>query len=152
MHERPQDPQNAAITAILTRTRRIAIVGISDDPWRASHGVALALQRDGYEIVPVNPNLTEVLGERCWPTLADVEGPVDLVDVFRRQEHLEGVTREAAAIGAPAIWLQEGLVSPAARAIAEEAGMTYVEDRCLKVEVSVREARPAAPVDQRGGS
>lgn len=131
------------IDAVLARTRRIAVVGLSADPGRTSHGVARVLQGQGYEIVPVNPTVEEVLGERAWPTLADVPGPVDLVDVFRRQEHLPGVAREAAAIGAPALWNQLGLVSAEARAVAEEAGMDYVEDACLKVEVARRGARPA---------
>lgn len=126
------------VDRILRRARRIAVVGLSPDPARASHDVASALQRRGYEIVPVNPMCDEVLGERAWPSLADVPGEVDLVDVFRRAEHLPGIAREAAAIGAPALWNQLGLVSDEARAIAEEAGLDYVEDRCLKVEVARR--------------
>lgn len=138
------------VDRILATTRRIAVVGLSPNPSRSSHGVARALQRDGYEIVPVNPNVDEVLGERSWPSLADVPGEVDLVDVFRRTEHLPGIAREAAAIGAPALWNQQGLVSPEARAIAAEAGMDYVEDRCLKVEVALRGATPADPGGRRG--
>jgi predicted CoA-binding protein len=135
----PTDP----IDTVLARTRRIAVVGLSPNPWRSSHDVAADLQGMGYEIVPVNPMVDEVLGERSWPSLADVPGPVDLVDVFRREEHLPGVAREAAAIGAPALWLQLGLRSPQARAIAAEAGMGYVENACLKVEVARRGVRPA---------
>lgn len=135
----PTDP----IDAILARTRRIAVVGLSPNPWRASHDVARALQQDGYEIVPVNPNVDEVLGVRSWPRLADVPGTVDLVDVFRREEHLVAIAREAAAIDAPALWNQLGLVSPEARDLAEAAGMLYVENACLKVEVARRGARPA---------
>lgn len=152
MHRRPEDPQDDAIVAILERTRRVAVVGLSPNAWRSSNGVAMALQRDGYEIVPVNPREREILGEQCYPTLAEVPGQVDLVNVFRREEHLVDVTRAAAAIGAPAIWIQEGLVSEEARAIAEAAGMTYVEDRCLKVEVSVREVHPPETEVQVGGS
>ena len=137
------------IDRVLRRTRRIAVVGLSPDPWRSSHDVARALQHAGYEIVPVNPNVDEVLGERSWPSLADVPGEVDLVDVFRREEHLPGVAREAAAIGAPALWNQLGLVSDEARAVAEEAGMDYVEDACLKVEVARRGVRPAERSDAR---
>lgn len=135
------------IDAVLARTRRIAVVGLSGSPWRASHDVAADLQRRGYEIVPVNPNVDEVLGEKAWPSLADVPGRVDLVDVFRREEHLPGVAREAAAIGAPAVWNQLGLRSAEARRIAEDAGMDYVEDACLKVEVARRGAHPAGAVD-----
>ena len=126
----------------LRDTRRIAVVGLSGSSC-ASHDVAKALQRAGNEIVPVNPTVDEVLGERSYPSLADVPGEVDLVDVFRREEHLAEVAREAAAIGAPVLWNQLGLVSAEARAIAEEAGMTYVEDACLKVEVARRGAGPA---------
>lgn len=129
---------------ILSRTRRIAVVGLSGRPHRASHDVAAALQSAGYEIVPVNPNEDEVLGQRAYPSLADVPGAVDLVDVFRREEFLPDVARQAVETGAPALWNQLGLTSPEARAIAEEAGLEYVEDACLKVEVGRRGARPAA--------
>ncbi len=139
-----EDPDNEVIERMLARTRRIAVVGLSADPWKSSHGVAAALQREGYEIVPVNPNHDRILGEQAYASLADIPGEVDLVDVFRREEHLPQLVREAAAIGAPAIFVQAGLRSPEARAIAEEAGMDYVEDRCLKVEVSLRRATPAA--------
>ena len=136
------------IDRLLRRTRRIAVVGLSDSPRRTSHGVARALQHAGYEIVPVNPTIDEALGERAYPSLADVPGEVDLVNVFRREEHLAGVAREAAAIGAPALWNQLGLRSAEARAIAEQADMDYVEDACIKVEVAVRGARPVG-VDER---
>ena len=91
------------------------------------------LQRAGYRCIPVNPNADEVLGERCYPSLADVPESVDLVDVFRRAEYCAGVAREAAATGAPALWLQLGLRSAEARDVAEEAGMEYVEDACTAV-------------------
>lgn len=132
------------IDRILPRTRRIAVVGLSSRPYRASHDVAASLQAAGYEIVPVNPNEDEVLGERAYPSLADVPGEVDLVDVFRREEFLPDVARQAVEVGAPALWNQLGLTSPEARAIAEEAGLAYVENACLKVEVGRRGARPAA--------
>lgn len=145
-----RDPQADAIETILRSARRIAVVGLSADPSRQSHGVAAALQRDGYEIVPVNPNVDEVLGEPAYASLADVPGEIDLVDVFRRTEHLADVAREAADRGGvAAIWNQQGLRSDEARRIAEAAGMTYVEDRCLKVEVAKarldRELPPPAP-------
>jgi predicted CoA-binding protein len=91
------------------------------------------LQRVGYRCIPVNPNADDLLGERCYPSLADLPEPVDLVDVFRRAEYCADVAREAAAIGAPALWLQLGLRSPEARDVAEEAGMDYVEDACTAV-------------------
>ena len=137
------------IDRILDQTRRIAIVGLSSNPSRASHGVAVALQRDGYEIVPVNPNESEVLGERAYPSLADVPGEIDLVDVFRRQEALPDVARATVEVGAPALWNQLGLRSPEARSIAEAAGIDYVEDRCLKVEVVRRGAHPPTATRRR---
>lgn len=136
--------RDEVIDRILARTRRIAVVGLSDNPMRPSHGVARALQRRGYEIVPVNPNVEEVLGVPAVDCLTDLEEPVDLVDVFRRPEALPEVARNAAEIGAPALWNQLGLRSPEAAAIAAEAGMDYVEDRCLKIEAGRRKARPAA--------
>ncbi len=129
-------PKQDLVHEILGYAKRIAVVGLSDDPSRASFGVAAALIDHGYEIVPVNPAVDEVLGLRSYPSLADVPGDIDVVDVFRRPEHLEGVAREAAAVGAKALWLQLGLRSDEARRIAEEAGMDYVEDLCLKVEVA----------------
>ncbi|MFA9444348.1 CoA-binding protein [Egicoccus sp. AB-alg6-2] len=130
--------QDAAIETLLRRTRRIAVVGASDRPDRPSHGVIRRLLQAGYEVVPVNPRADEVLGIPTVDALSDIEGPVDLVDVFRRSEHLPQVAEEAVDIGAPAIWLQSGLISDAARQAAHDAGMTYVEDRCLAVEVAVR--------------
>ena len=118
---------------ILRTARTIAVVGASPDSSRTSHGVMRYLQRAGYRCIPVNPNADEVLGERCYPSLADVHESVDLVDVFRRAEYCAGVAREAAATGAPALWLQLGLRSAEARDVAEEAGMEYVEDACTAV-------------------
>ena len=122
---------------ILSYARRIAVVGLSDRPSRASHDVAAALQRRGYEIVPVNPNLTEVLGVRAYPTLADVPGDIDVVDVFRREEHLEDVAQQVVDRGGVrALWLQLGLHSPDARHLAVDAGLDYIEDRCIKIDVA----------------
>jgi predicted CoA-binding protein len=118
---------------ILRTARTIAVVGASPDPSRTSYGVMRYLQRVGYRCIPVNPNADEVLGERCYPSLADVPEPIDLVDVFRRAEYCADVAREAAAAGAPALWLQLGLRSAEARDVAEEAGMEYVEDACTAV-------------------
>lgn len=125
-----------AIRTILGYTRRIAVVGLSPRPHRASHGVAAALQTQGYEVVPVNPNADEVLGERAYDSLADVPGRIDLVDVFRREEHLPDVTRQAVDVGARGIWYQLGLRSEEGARIAEDAGLDVVEDRCLKVEMA----------------
>jgi predicted CoA-binding protein len=118
---------------ILRTAQTIAVVGASPDPSRTSHRVMRYLQRVGYRCIPVNPNADEVLGERCYPALADLPEPVDLVDVFRRAEYCADIAREAAAIGAPALWLQLDLRSAEARDVAEEAGMEYVEDACTAV-------------------
>jgi predicted CoA-binding protein len=118
---------------ILRTARTIAVVGASPDASRTSHGVMRYLQRVGYRCIPVNPNADEVLGERCYSSLADVPEPIDLVDVFRRAEYCADVAREAATAGAPALWLQLGLRSAEARDVAEEAGMEYVEDACTAV-------------------
>jgi uncharacterized protein len=118
---------------ILTDARTIALVGASPNPARPSHRVMRYLLRAGYRVIPVRPRRREVLGVPCAPSLLDVEEPIDLVDVFRRVEFCPGIAEDAAAVGANALWLQLGLVSPEARAIAERAGMDYVEDECTAI-------------------
>jgi hypothetical protein len=120
---------------ILREAKTIAIVGASPDPGRPSHGVMGYLQRAGYRVLPVNPTACpgEILGVPCVPSLAELDEPVDLVDVFRRPEHCGDVAREAAAIDAPALWLQLGIRSADARSVAEAAGMDYVENACAAV-------------------
>ena len=119
---------------ILAESRTIAVVGLSSDPSRPSHGVAAYLQRAGYKIVPVNPNETEVLGEPAYPSLLDVDAEqrVDVVDVFRRPEHTPAVAREAVRTGAAMLWLQQGIVSEEARSIAEAGGLVVVMDACIR--------------------
>lgn len=114
--------------------RRIAVVGLSEDPSRASYGVASYLESVGKEIVPVNPNHRRVLGRACYASLEDVPGPIDVVDVFRRPEFCADVVRSAVAIGAKGVWLQSGIVSPEADRIAREAGIDFVQDRCMKID------------------
>jgi uncharacterized protein len=118
---------------ILRESRTVAVVGASPRPGRPSHDVIDYLLGAGYTVIPVNPTCEEVLGLPCVPSLASIHEPVDLVDVFRRTEHVVEVAREAAAIGAGALWLQLGLVSPEARRIALESGMDYVEDECTAI-------------------
>lgn len=132
------------IASILGYAHRIAIVGLSSDPLRPSHGVALDLMQHGLEIFPVNPHCDRFYGRRVYSSLRDIEEPIDIVDVFRRAEFLPEVAREAAQVRPRCLWLQSGLRSTEARAIAAEAGMDYVEDRCLGVEV----ARALAARDQ----
>jgi predicted CoA-binding protein len=125
------NPSPEEIRALLARVKTIAVVGLSPRPDRPSHTVARALQRYGYRIVPVRPAVSEVLGERAYARLADIPFPVDLVDVFRAAEHIPAVVEEAIAIGAPAIWIQDGIVHEAAAERARNAGLTVVMDRCL---------------------
>ena len=113
------------------RPRVVAVVGLSSDPGRPSYRVARKLQRMGYKVVPVNPRATEILGERAYPDLASVPGPVDVVVVFRAPEHAPAVAREAVARGARVLWLQEGVVSPEAARIAAEGGLAVVMNRCI---------------------
>ncbi len=114
----------------------MAVVGLSADPGRPSHGVARYLQRAGYRIVPVNPNVTSVLGEPAYPSLRDAAGDhrIDIVDVFRRSAFAGAVVDDAIAVGARLIWLQQGVVDPAAAARAAAAGVPFVMDRCLAVD------------------
>ncbi|MFF0718681.1 CoA-binding protein [Micromonospora sp. NPDC003816] len=119
---------------ILADSAVIAVVGASRDPSKAAHAIPAEMQRYGWRIVPVNPTADELFGEPVYRSLADIPHPVDLVDVFRPAEDAVEVVRQAVAIGAPAVWLQLGIVSAQAREIAEQAGIDYVEDRCLVVE------------------
>ena len=125
------------IDAILAM-KRIAVVGLSSDPSRTSYGIARYLQRQGYEIIPVNPNEKEVLGERAYPTLSDIPEPPEVVDVFRRAEFVDDVVDDAIAAGARAIWIQSGIVNYEAALRARQAGIITVMDRCIMVEHSRR--------------
>src|SRR5689334_5932270 len=116
---------------ILREFRRIAVVGISDRPERDSHRVAAYLQRVGYAIVPVNPNVDRVLGLRCWPSLDVAPGPIEVVDVFRRSELVDPVVEAAIAVGAKAVWMQDGVVNERAAVKARAAGLLVVMDRCM---------------------
>ena len=119
------------IKEMLTKYRTVAVVGLSPDPGKPSHEVAAYLKRAGYRIIPVNPACQEVLGERCYPTLADVPGEVEIVDVFRRSEFLPEIVEQAIAKGARVVWMQEGVVNEEAAGRAEEAGLQVVMDRCM---------------------
>ncbi|AGZ46254.1 hypothetical protein AFR_40000 [Actinoplanes friuliensis DSM 7358] len=112
-------------------------MGASRDPSKPSHTVPLQMLRHGWKIIPVNPFVDEVFGVKTVPTLADLAEAVDLVDIFRPSADAVEIVRQAVAIKAPAVWLQSGIVSAEARRIATEAGIDYVEDRCLAVERAV---------------
>lgn len=127
------------VAAVLRQARRIAVVGASSRAARPSNGVMASLLRSGYDVVPVSPRETEVLGRRCYPDLAAAvaaEGPVDIVDVFRNVAACPGHAREAAAVGAGCLWLQLGIVSWEAAQIAADAGIAVVMDRCTSIEVA----------------
>ena len=129
---------DALIDRILAESRTIAVVGISDKPERPSHSVARYLQLRGYRIIPVNPALEEVLGEKAYPSLADVPGPIDLVDVFRKSADVPPIADEAIRARARFFWMQEGVESEEARARLERAGIAVVMDRCVKKELEKR--------------
>jgi hypothetical protein len=125
---------DAIVERILTTYQAITVVGASEAPAKPAHYVPAHMQQHGWRIIPVNPQGTEILGERVYRTLAEVPEPVGLVDVFRPSAATPEVARQAVAVGASALWLQLGIVSEQARAIAEGAGLLYVEDRCLIIE------------------
>ena len=124
------------IDEILASARTIAVVGLSDKPDRESHMVARYLQANGYRIIPVNPAVAEVLGERGYPDLASIppEVAIDVVDIFRKPEFIPGIVDAAIARGARAVWMQLGLADNAAAQKARAAGLAVVMDRCMKVE------------------
>ncbi len=119
------------VTEILRGMKRVAVVGISDKPERASHGITKFLAGLGLEVHGVNPMLEEVLGVKVHPTLADVPGPIDVVDVFRRSDAVQPIVDEAVAAGAKAVWMQEGVVNEAAARTARDAGLDVIMDRCI---------------------
>ena len=116
---------------IYEQTKTIAVVGASNNPTKPSHSIPRYLKEEGFRIVPVNPNEEEILGERAYHSLRKIEGPVDVVDVFRPGEEAPDIAREAVDIGAKVLWLQEGIRSEEAGKIAREAGLRFVSDRCM---------------------
>jgi hypothetical protein len=119
-----------AIKQILDECRTIAVVGLSSNPRRASNGVARYMREQGYKVIPVNPNETQVFGEKAYPSLSDVPGKIDLVDVFRRSEEAGAAVDEAIKVGARAVWLQEGVIDHEAAHRAQDAGLLVVMNRC----------------------
>jgi predicted CoA-binding protein len=129
------DYQNpGTILETLRNARTVAVVGLSANQLRPSNFVGFYLQRHGYRIIPVNPRETEILGERSYPSLADVPERLDVVDVFRAPDAVPGIAREAVEIGAGALWLQFGVISPEGAEIASDGGLKVVMDRCMKIE------------------
>ena len=119
------------ISKILDETKTIAVVGLSSDPSRPSYGVSSYMQSMGYRVIPVNPGESQVLGEKAYPSLADVPETIDLVNIFRRSDQAGGHVDEAISVGARAVWLQEGVIDQAAAMKAVGAGLDVVMDRCI---------------------
>jgi uncharacterized protein len=126
---------------ILRYAKNIAIVGASRDPTKSASSIPRAMQGRGFRIFPVNPFADTILGERAYKTLADIPDKVDVVNVFRPSADAPEVARQAIAIGARALWLQQGIISDEARRLAENAGLDYVEDRCMAVEAGLHHIR-----------
>ena len=124
----------AGLRRILTRSRSIAVVGVSANWYRPSYFAAKYMQDHGYRIYPVNPNYTEVLGERCFPEIAAIPGAVDIVDCFRKPEEIIPLAQAAVAKGAKVLWMQLGIRNAEAAAIAVAGGLDVVMDRCVKIE------------------
>ena len=127
-----------SIHELLERVKTIAVVGLSDDPMRPSHGVSSYMQAQGYRIIPVNPQIAEALGEKSYASLLDVPGKIDLVDVFRRPEYVDEVVEQAIQLKIPAIWLQEDVINERAAAKARAAGIFVVMDLCILKEHRAR--------------
>ena len=119
------------IRQLLSESKTIAVVGLSAKAWRPSHGVSEYMQSRGYRIIPVNPNLTEALGEKAYARLEDVPGPVDIVNIFRRPEAVEPIVDAAIRMGARMVWMQEGVIHRQAAEKARASGLAVVMDRCI---------------------
>ncbi|MFD2333984.1 CoA-binding protein [Cohnella sp. GCM10020058] len=132
-----ENPSRDEIKRILQETKNIAVVGLSGDPDKTSHMVSAAMQAKGYRIIPVNPKEAEILGEKCYKSLAEIPEPIDIVNVFRRPEHTPPIAEEAVAAGAKVLWLQLGIANDEAASIAAGGGLTVIMDRCIKVEDSI---------------
>ena len=126
--------QAATIHKVLRDSKTIAVVGLSPKPHRPSHQVASYLMEVGYTIIPVNPGQNTILGRTCYPNLRAIPTPVDMVDIFRRQEAVLPIVEDAISIGAQFIWMQEGIVNKEAAAKAESAGLTVIMNRCTKID------------------
>ncbi|MFB4160829.1 CoA-binding protein [Geomicrobium sp. JSM 1781026] len=132
-----ENPSREEIGRILKNAKRIAVVGLSDDPYRTSNSVSLAMQDAGYEIIPVNPMIEEALGVKAVDSLEDIDGPIDIVNVFRRSEFVTEIAKEAVRVNAKVFWTQLDVVSEEGYQITKDHGMDVVMDRCIKVEHSI---------------
>ena len=140
----PSSATGDSIAEILKSSKTIAVVGLSNRKFRPSYGVAEYLKSAGYRIIPVNPNESEILGEKCYARLEDIPGKVDIVDIFRRSEFVPEIVDSAIRIGARAIWMQEGVVNPEAAEKARQAGLFVAMDLCILKEHARRSRRASA--------
>jgi len=124
-------PPDEKLRQILSSSKTIAVVGLSVKPDRPANTIPVYLQQQGYRIIPVNPTLTEALGEKAYASLRDIPVPVDVVDIFRRAEDVPPIVEDAIAIGAKVVWMQSGIINEAAAAQAEAAGLQVVMDACM---------------------
>ena len=131
-------PQSDPIADLLRRSKTIAVVGLSSNPLRPSHGVSAYMQTHGYRILPVNPNIEECLGEKAYRSLLEVPERIDIVDIFRRSEFVEEVVDQAIQLKIPAVWMQEEVIDEKAAEKAQKAGIFVVMDRCLLKEHRAR--------------
>jgi len=131
-------PQADPITELLKSARTIAVVGLSDDPLRPSHGVSAYMQSQGYRIIPVNPQIESSLGEKAYASLLEVPGKIDIVNIFRRPEFVEEVVDQAIQLKVPAVWMQEDVIHEKAAEKARRAGIFVVMDRCILQEHRAR--------------
>jgi len=125
------NPEAERITEVLQQAKTIAVVGLTDTPTRPSYGVSHYMQVQGYRIIPVNPNITDWMGQKAYASLLDVPEKIDIVDVFRRSEAVPDVVEQAIRIKAPVIWMQEGVIHEAAAEKARQAGIFVVMDKCI---------------------
>ena len=131
-------PQSDPIAALLQRSNTIAVVGLSSNPLRPSHGVSAYMQSHGYRIIPVNPHIEECLGEKAYVSLLDVPERIDIVNIFRRSKFVPDVVNQAIQLKVPAIWMQEDVIHEEAAAKARKAGIFVVMDRCILKEHRAR--------------
>ena len=132
-----RNPSDEDVKQLLSRATTIAVVGASSNPERPSNGIMRKLKSAGYRVIPVNPNETDVFGERAYASLLDVPGPIDIVDVFRRPEYTPAIADQAVKVHAKALWLQSGVTNEDAAARATAGGLTVVMDECIGVMHSV---------------
>ncbi len=132
-----KNPSKEIISSILNSSKTIAVVGLSNNPERTSYQISKAMQDAGYKIIPVNPNVNEVLGEKAYPSLSDIEEKIDIINVFRRSEFLPAIAKEAINIDCNVFWAQQGVTNDEAYEILTERGYTVIMDLCIKVAQAV---------------